>query len=41
VTERMRELGAEILPMAFVPEGMQSWSWADRSRVRSTPATPD
>jgi len=40
VTDRMREIGAEILPMAFVPEGMQSWSWADRSRVRTSPATP-
>jgi D-glycero-alpha-D-manno-heptose-7-phosphate kinase len=40
VTDRMRELGGEILPMAFVPEGMQSWSWAERARIPSTPATP-
>lgn len=37
VTERLRQLGGEILPMAFVPEGMQAWSWLDRSPA-STPA---
>jgi len=35
VTDRMHELGGEILPMAFVPEGMQSWSWVERSQSRS------
>ena len=35
VTDRMHELGGEILPMAFVPEGMQAWSWVERSQSRS------
>lgn len=30
VTERLRQLDGEILPMAFTPEGMQAWSWVDR-----------
>jgi D-glycero-alpha-D-manno-heptose-7-phosphate kinase len=30
VTERLRKLDGEILPMAFTPEGMQAWSWVDR-----------
>ena len=30
VTERLRQLGGEALPMAFVPDGMQAWSWAAR-----------
>lgn len=31
VSERLLQLGAEILPMAFVKDGMQSWSWAEKS----------
>ena len=31
VSRRMVELGAEILPIAFEPAGMQSWSWLDSS----------
>ena len=30
VSERLRQLGGEALPMAFVPDGMQAWSWAAR-----------
>jgi D-glycero-alpha-D-manno-heptose-7-phosphate kinase len=36
VSDRMRELGGEILPMAFVTEGMQSWSWTERSQAQLT-----
>ncbi len=31
VTKRLTELGAEALPVAFEPEGMQSWAWLDGS----------
>jgi D-glycero-alpha-D-manno-heptose-7-phosphate kinase len=34
VSDRMRQLGGEILPMAFVKEGMQSWSWAEKRGPR-------
>jgi D-glycero-alpha-D-manno-heptose-7-phosphate kinase len=37
VTERLRQLDGEILPMAFAPEGMNSWIWAER-RGASSPA---
>jgi D-glycero-alpha-D-manno-heptose-7-phosphate kinase len=36
VSERMRQLGGEVLPMAFVTEGMQAWSWAEKSRQQPT-----
>jgi D-glycero-alpha-D-manno-heptose-7-phosphate kinase len=36
VSDRMRELGGEILPMAFVTEGMQAWSWTERSQAQLT-----
>jgi D-glycero-alpha-D-manno-heptose-7-phosphate kinase len=29
VTKRLTELGADVLPVAFEPEGMQSWAWFD------------
>jgi hypothetical protein len=30
VADRLRQLQGEILPMAFTPDGMQAWSWAER-----------
>jgi D-glycero-alpha-D-manno-heptose-7-phosphate kinase len=29
VTKRLAELGADVLPIAFGGDGMQSWAWAD------------
>ena len=29
VTKRLVELGADVLPMAFQPDGMESWSWGE------------
>lgn len=37
VAERLRRLGGEIVPMAFVPDGMQAWSWAGRRAAPSSP----
>jgi D-glycero-alpha-D-manno-heptose-7-phosphate kinase len=31
VTKRLVELGGNVIPMSFEPEGMQSWAWADRA----------
>jgi D-glycero-alpha-D-manno-heptose-7-phosphate kinase len=37
VTKRLVELGGDVIPMAFEPDGMQSWSWADRADRVSLP----
>jgi D-glycero-alpha-D-manno-heptose-7-phosphate kinase len=29
VTQRLTQLGADVLPMAFEADGMQAWSWAE------------
>ena len=38
MTKRLVELGGDVIPMSFEPEGMQSWSWADRAD-RMSPET--
>ena len=29
VAARLCELGGEVLPIALVPDGVQSWAWRD------------
>lgn len=44
VTKRLVELGATVIPMSFEPDGLQSWSWAERvdsSGVALSPLTKD
>ena len=40
VTDRLRQLQGEILPMAFTPDGMQAWSWAERRGAPSLAQRP-
>ena len=37
VAKRLTELGAEVLPVAFEANGMQSWAWPDTNPTRHNP----